>query len=323
MASATLPLPMELRHGSPATKQDVLPSTPVIDGFMYNPAICYWPNTYNPLALTNTGMEILRRANLLRARQYALPDTQGSPIRPRETYEIQIQVTAGSYIWGLQFVEYHENDEEVLVPASADRGMFNIVDGCTGVAVVSDFVFGKGVGSYGTQGARSMVTPFILPQPRIITSPGLVNVEIANTSDEDLTCQLVIFTAEPCVEVKSSGRSQYQPQVAAPIPGTFQGAATLTGNRQTLTFPGAPAGPGMKWSPVAPGYVAAPPEQIAAQGGNPAGQIPGQLSPGSVVLGQVYRDEAGNMFYWAYDDAGRPVRAYFPLPQNPVTQYFD
>lgn len=307
------------------TKADTIPSTPVIDGFLYNPNIRYWPNSYAPLALTNVGMEVLRRANLLRPRWYGLPDAQSTPIAPYETFENQVQVTAGSYLWALTYIEFVEEDD-VLIPSAGTKGLVNIVDSCTGVAMTQDYMIGQGVGSYGTAGSRGPTSPQILTQPRIISAPGLINVEIANKSGEDLNCMLVLFTAEPCVEVKSGGRAYDQPQVAAPIRGAYQGAAVLTGSRKTLTFPGQPQTTGVTWSPENPGYVppqaAASPQQIAAQGGNPAGPLPG-IYGDQPVIGQVYRDEAGNMFYWGYDENGQLMRAYFPLPQNPVTQWFD
>lgn len=306
------------------TKAQTLPSTPVIDGFMYNPHTRYWPNAYAPLALTNVGMEVLRRANLLRPRWYVLPDAQSTPIAAYETFENQVQVTAGSYLWGLTYIEFAV-EGDVLIPSTGANGLINIVDSCTGVSMTQDYMVGRGVGSFGTAGSRNPMSPQLLSQPRIISAPGLINVEIANKSGSDLNCQLVLFTAEPCVEVKSGGRAYDQPQVAAPIPGTYQGAAVLTGNRKTLTYPGAPQVPGVIFSPenANPGYVpAATPQQIAAQGGNPAGPIPGVFGD-QPVFGQVYQDEAGNAFYWTYDDAGNVVPAYFPLPQNPVTSYFD
>jgi hypothetical protein len=180
-------------------------NTPM-DGFTLNPATRYWPGQFFPGALAQ--MEILRRANLYRPRWFVVPDDFNQPIPPYGTLEYQIKVGPASYLWGYRFVNLGPPPErEELAPADI---YIQITDSCTGIGLFSEFVNGSASALYQTAPQRRGAQfPYLLPQPRLILEPGLVNVEMSSTSAEEVTCQLTLLFAEPCsiVDERGSRRS--------------------------------------------------------------------------------------------------------------------
>jgi hypothetical protein len=180
-----------------------LRDNPIIDGFSLNMAIRYLPYVWEAHALAQ--MEILRRANLFRPRWHVLPDQQNTPIAAYDTYEFQAGVLAGSYLWGIQFTQFDGSVEEptTYTPVAPSDSLIQVTEACTGIALFQDFVAGGGFSFFRTTGRpRGEAVPYLLSRPRIIMEPGLVNVEIHNRSAVPLTCQLILFFAEPCVVVK-------------------------------------------------------------------------------------------------------------------------
>ena len=172
----------------------------IMDGFTLNPSIRYRPNWYFPMALGQ--LDILRRANTYRPKWYALPDEFNTPIPAYETREFQIRLTPGSYVWGLLANQF-EPDNQTPYTKIQPTFCIKITDSCTGIGFWEDFVKAAAFsGEQATAGDyRNMMLPHLLTQPRLIMEPGLLAVEIANPDATDLTCQLLILSAEPC-EVK-------------------------------------------------------------------------------------------------------------------------
>ena len=169
----------------------------LMDGFTLNPSIRYRPNWYFPMALGQ--LDILRRANTYRPKIYSLPDDFNTPIPTRETREFQIRLTPGSYVWALLANQFNPSAQ---IPYAKVQPTFcmKITDSCTGIGFWEDFVKAAAFsGEQATQGDyRNMMLPHLLTQPRLIMEPGLLTVEIANPDATDVTCQLLILTAEPC-----------------------------------------------------------------------------------------------------------------------------
>lgn len=168
---------------------------PIIDGFTLNPAVRYRPGYIMALALGS--LDVLRRANTYRPKLHIVPDDINQPIAAFETVEYQVRVVPNSYVWGLIFNQYHEQNWSAV---AATDTWIQITDACNGIQFFDDFVSGQLFTSLQNvvTDQRNASLPHLLTQPRLILEPGLLNVEIANTATGTRRCQLVIFTAEPC-----------------------------------------------------------------------------------------------------------------------------
>lgn len=164
-----------------------------VDGFSYNTELLYLPERYFPDALAE--MDVLRRANNYRPRWFTIPDDIGIPVQPYDTYYYQVEVADGSYCWGYTFASI-----SAIPPGGGSTATtasdicIQATDSCTGIPLFQDFANGFGCRSNFT----SRAVPIILSKPRLILSPGLVNVEIANRTPNQITCQLLLLFAEPC-----------------------------------------------------------------------------------------------------------------------------
>lgn len=158
---------------------------PIVDGFMYNTSLLLLANRFFPFALGE--MEIVRRANNLRPRWWCIPDDFGEPIQPYDTFQFQVNVAPGSYLFGMMFC--------VVTPDAPVTDMLvSVVDSCTGIPLFNDFVNAGAISS----NFNSKNLPVLLTKPRLILEPGLINVEIANRTGSTRNCQLVLMFAEPC-----------------------------------------------------------------------------------------------------------------------------
>lgn len=187
-----------------------MPLRPKVDGFMYNTSLLLLPNRFFPFALGE--LEVLRRANNYRARWYCVPDDmEGNPtpttpigtqpIAAYDTFQFQISVSPASYLWGMMFAS-------LTGGSLATDLQLSIVDSCTGIPLFNDFASGSVASPRSTiQGVtrNSKALPVPLSKPRLILAPGLVNVEIANTTNAARQCQLVLMFAEPCHVLQDYG----------------------------------------------------------------------------------------------------------------------
>jgi hypothetical protein len=165
-----------------------------VDGFSYNTQLLYLPERYFPNALAE--MDILRRANNYRPRWFCIPDDLDQPIQPYDTLYYQgVEVADGSYLWGYEFASISAVPPAggTIATTAADI-CIQATDACTGVPLFQDFANGAGCNS----NFSSRAVPILLSRPRLILTPGLVNVEIANRTANTITCQLLLLFAEPC-----------------------------------------------------------------------------------------------------------------------------
>lgn len=170
-----------------------LPSNALCDGFTLNPFTILAPYRYFAGALAQ--MEILRRAATYRSRWYAAPDDYNQPLQPYETFEMQVKVSAGSYLWGMRFISYDENWAQVS-PANV---VVQVTDVCTGIPLFREFAPTGGFSFYTASGQqRGISIPHLMSQPRLFLEPGDVNVEMCNLGSTEQRCQLLLHFAEPC-----------------------------------------------------------------------------------------------------------------------------
>lgn len=168
----------------------------IIDAFTLNPAIRYRPGYYIASALAS--MDVLRRANTYRPKWYVVPDEEHAVLPRYQTLQYQVRVTPRSYVWALLLNQY-----AVAIPqaiTNADDVWVQITDACNGISFFSDFVRGRAFQTLQNvlTDERNACLPHLLTQPRLILEPGLLAVEMANTSAADIRPQLIIFSAEPC-----------------------------------------------------------------------------------------------------------------------------
>jgi len=131
-------------------------------------------------------MEVLRRANGYQFAAFSSPTRDIKTIPAYSQIEEQWSMTPGSFIWGWNFS---------VSTAMAGPGNFHVLltDACTETALFSDYAAVGNIAGAST-GPR---WPFILANPRLISDPGKVNVEIYNNFGSVVTCQFVAFVAQP------------------------------------------------------------------------------------------------------------------------------
>ncbi len=171
-----------------------LPS--IIDAFTLNPSIRCRPGYYMSSALGS--MDVLRRSNTYRPKWYVVPDEEHATIPAYQTFEYQIRVTPRSYVWGMILNQFAVAAPFVI--GNAVDVWVQITDCCNGIPFFSDFVHGP---AFQTLQAtvtdqRNAMLPYLFSQPRLILEPGLLSVDLANTSAAAIRPQMLLFTAEPC-----------------------------------------------------------------------------------------------------------------------------
>jgi hypothetical protein len=144
-------------------------------------------------------METLRLASSYQFKAYVVPTPENpspgggannNPIGDIPAYsqvEQQLSIDPGSYLYGWLLA---------VITAGGANSNFHIqvTDACTETPIFSDYALGSLFSASPTGIQRA---PFLLSQPRLISDPGLVNVEIYNNSSSTQAVQLVLFTAAP------------------------------------------------------------------------------------------------------------------------------
>lgn len=165
---------------------------PVVDGFLNSASQLYLPTSYRASALSN--MEVLRRARGYRTRWFISPVDIDQPVPAFGQLEYQVQVQPGSYVWGVSFSAPFAETGEVD-PAAFIR--VQVTDACTETPFFSDYTLG--VQFQPTELHPNFARYPTLIMPRIVGQPGLLDVELYNSAEEDIRCQFVLFVAEPIV----------------------------------------------------------------------------------------------------------------------------
>lgn len=166
----------------------------IIDGFTYSLNLLYLPNNYRSAALSQ--LDPIRLTGNYQLKMFAVPSPVSTNVNGAGggavgigfipaygQIEQQLSLDPGSYLYGWVF------------SALADQFNFHILvtDACTETALSSDYIL---AGLF-TPNNPPFRGPCLLPQPRLISAPGLVNVEIYNNANEDQLAQLVLFCAVP------------------------------------------------------------------------------------------------------------------------------
>ena len=176
-----------------------------VDGFCYNTSLLLLPYRFFPQALGQ--LDLLRRAANFRPRWWVIPDDQGEPIQPFDTFYYQLAIANGSYLWGLNFKALSATDPDGHpTEVAATDLLIQLVDSCTGVPLFHDFVISAGmsVNQQATADFGARMMPVTLTQSRLVLDPGLVNVEISNRTPNTITCQLLVMFAEPCKVIEEA-----------------------------------------------------------------------------------------------------------------------
>lgn len=168
----------------------------IVDAFTYMASKDYRKFHYNFRALALEQMDTLRRARGYRARWYVVPDELNRSLAAYQTYEQQVRVTPGSYLWGWSYAE-------ASLAAVDPIAHLRITEQATNIALMDDFVVGASVGG-GNTGAI-IDAPFMLTEPRLVLEPGFLNVEMTNPSGTVSFPQLVLYLAEPCEYMEYGG----------------------------------------------------------------------------------------------------------------------
>lgn len=151
----------------------------ICDSFIYSTTLRLLPTQYRASVLAQ--MEVLRRSRSYKARYYTCPDTLVEPIAAYGQVETQVRMIPGTYVWGLS-----------LFRSPTTGGRVQITDASTEIPLFSDYI--RAALLVQASGQRA---PTLLAQPRLISEPGQVNVEIYNDTGDPLTVQLVLYCAEP------------------------------------------------------------------------------------------------------------------------------
>jgi hypothetical protein len=183
--------------------QAALDTYPVIDGFVFSTKLrC--DLQFRQAAVEQ--YERLRRAKTYRQMQWLIPrgpvgvtDVEGAATIPAyDSYEKQVQVGAGSVIWGYSFVGITggEHTPQTLNPGSMS---FEVRDACDDIPLFSEIC----TRLYAVQNpitpspGFNQVPQQYLAKLLIVGPPGLLNVVIANTYNTTQLAQLVLFGGQP------------------------------------------------------------------------------------------------------------------------------
>jgi hypothetical protein len=153
----------------------------IVDSFTYSTTLRLIQTSFRANVLAQ--MEILRRAKAYKARYYTAPDDLVEPIPAYGQIETQIRAIAGTYIWGLSVYQSAVNSNLVKV---------QVVDTSTEIRLFVDYIQAALLSQ--STGIR---WPMLLSQPRLISEPGQINVEIYNDNATEATVQMVLYCAEP------------------------------------------------------------------------------------------------------------------------------
>lgn len=155
----------------------------IVDPFTYSTTLRLLPTQTRAHNLAQ--MDVLRRARSYKARYYTAPDPLVDPIAAYSQVETQIRAIPGTYVWGISLF--------LSVSISSPLSLkIQVTDTSTEIPLFSDYI--RGVMLQQSVGQRC---PTFLGQPRLISEPGQMNVEIYNDNAVPATVQLVLFCAEP------------------------------------------------------------------------------------------------------------------------------
>jgi hypothetical protein len=177
------------------SNQSQAPEYPVVDGFLLNAGYYVGQTPTVPalrcnltfLSLALDQYDCLRRSKAYRSKQWPVPQDSTIPIPAFGSYEYELQVPIGSAIWGFIFTGSN-------LTAPAGFLTFKVTDACNNVDLVSEFVTKpKGDVTWKQQNLSKLY---------VVGSPGLLRVEIANTTNTAISAannptQLILCGGTP------------------------------------------------------------------------------------------------------------------------------
>jgi hypothetical protein len=161
-----------------------------VDGFTLDQGFRNMPFEYPALALGQ--IELLRKARNLRPKWYQFPTLTGTNAFPsigaRGSYEKQIRVLSGSWLWA--YTMFGAFSFQVTEQATNRKYAFDYELTQTAVG-----------GQFGAvPGVKSRLC--MIGEPWLILDPGLVNVELYDTTAALNMQELVLWFAEPVCAIE-------------------------------------------------------------------------------------------------------------------------
>lgn len=169
----------------------------IVDGFTMSASQLLVPTSYRALILGQ--MDVLRRASAMRPRHYVAPLQTDIPIPAYGQVEYQISVMPGSYVYGLSFAIKESQTDFAQYVHIQLTDIYTEMPFFADYARAINFITDPGAAAAVGYPTGTWRAPFLFAQPRIICDPGNIEVEMYNSSDTALYCQLCIFVAEPCL----------------------------------------------------------------------------------------------------------------------------
>ena len=158
------------------SQQPLLPL--VVDGFTLN---LQWPNCSRWAGFALHQLDALRRSTLYRFHVFTAPEDATATVAQYDTLQNQVRIPPGSWLWAITFAgAFGANAYSVRI---SEQG--------TGQLLWSNFFVPGGAFPHGMQ--------ILLTEPRVIITPGIVNVEITATPESNsfVQAQLALWCAVP------------------------------------------------------------------------------------------------------------------------------
>jgi hypothetical protein len=135
----------------------------------------------------------IRQAKTYRPQWIRLPEDTNPQIPAYGSYEYQMHLKPGSWIYALQFLDYDSFGNEAT---SNGRMSLQITETYSGMPLLSEF---EDVNLCRASKVENGFAPRLafLTSPIVIPAPGDVDVEVCNLTGQPITWQLTVFTVEP------------------------------------------------------------------------------------------------------------------------------
>jgi hypothetical protein len=185
----------------------------IFDGFCYGQIFgtrpfqgCnwYWNCLENLLPLRLAADDYRPRTWVAPKEFFNIDNPNRCNILPGKTEFFQIQVKPRSYLWGLNFAVF---DQDTLDSIGQTRFSIMIKETGTEIPLFDRPIAGSGIQFGLSSDLFNELKPQVelLPMPRLILEPGLLDISISNDCDPATTeesegavsCQLAMFFAEP------------------------------------------------------------------------------------------------------------------------------
>ena len=169
----------------------------VSDGFAYNAAI-------RPVLPYDWRGAAIKRMRALRLSTYKpyIHCTPNFVLTPFSNAQAQIRMLAGTYLWGMWLNVIPWNPAGTFA-ISKHNIYTKVTDNATGSGPLSDWVSDQDMFIFSpinAVGVGYLNWPQLLPEPYVVTDPGLISVEFSNNgkNGETVGVQLQFMACVPC-----------------------------------------------------------------------------------------------------------------------------